>query len=117
MRSKKWTMDIFESIYERFEESGLPPKSFCLNEGILPDRFYDWRRKLFAKRGEFIPVKINGQGQLRLPGRNTPQFPTPGSVRSESSCEIVYPNGVTVRLSGPVSPKMLRTLILLTQSR
>lgn len=59
MRSKRWTMDIFESIYERFEESGLPPKSFCLNEGILPDRFYDWRRKLLAKRGEFIPVKIN----------------------------------------------------------
>jgi hypothetical protein len=67
-------MDIFESIYERFEESGLPPKSFCFNEGILPDRFYDWRRKLLGKRGEFIPVKINGQGHLRLPYRNIAEF-------------------------------------------
>lgn len=117
MRSNRWTLDIFESIYERFEESGLPPKSFCLNEGILPDRFYDWRRKLLAKRGEFIPVKINGQGQLRLPRRNTAEFSSVGAVRSESSCEIVYPNGVTVRLNGPVSPDMLRTLILLNQDR
>lgn len=117
MRSKRWTMDIFESIYERFEESGLPPKSFCLNEGIIPDRFYDWRRKLLAKRGEFIPVKINGQGQLRLPGRGSSPYSSPASVRGESSCEIVYPNGVTVRLNGPVSPEMLRTLILLNQSR
>jgi transposase-like protein len=119
MRSKRWTLEEFEDIYACFEESGLTPKAFCSNEGIHTDRFYEWRKKLLVKRGEFIPVKINTRGQLRLPVRTNPQFSSavPVQSQSQSSCEIVYPNGVTVRLNGPVSPEMLRTLILLNQSR
>lgn len=118
MRSKKWTIEVFEAIYNRYLESGLPPKAFCANEGIRLDRFYEWRVKFsLPKKRQFIPVKVGNQGQIRLPHRNNPQFSSPDPVRSESSCEIVYPNGVTVRLNGPVSPEMLRTLILLNQSR
>jgi hypothetical protein len=117
MRSKKWTQEEFEIIYARFLESGLPPKAFCANEGIHTDRFYEWRRKVLIKKGEFIPVKLNPQGQLGIPGRNNPLFTTPVPAQNQSSCEIIYPNGVTVRLNGPVSPETLRTLVLLNQSR
>jgi len=117
MRSKRWTPEVFEAIYHRYLESGLPPKSFCSNEGIRLDRFYEWRVKLsLPKKGQFIPVKMGTQGQLRLPGRNKPPFCTPDTVGNQSSCEIAYPNGVTVRLNGPLSPEMLRTLILLNQN-
>jgi hypothetical protein len=117
MQSKKWTLDIFETVYERYQESGLTPKAFCSNEGISTDRFYEWRKKLLMRKGEFIPVKISNQGQLRLPGRDISLFTSSTPPASQSSCEIAYPNGVTVRLNGPVSPEMLRTLILLNQSR
>ncbi|WP_410492844.1 IS66 family insertion sequence element accessory protein TnpA [Dysgonomonas sp. GY75] len=46
MRSKKWTIEVFEALYNRYLESGLPPKAFCANEGIHLDRFYEWRVKL-----------------------------------------------------------------------
>jgi hypothetical protein len=117
MQSKKWTLPLFETIYARYQESGLTPKAFCSNEGILPDRFYEWRKKLLTKNGDFIPVRINDRGQLRLPGRDNPPLFSGEPAHNQSTCEIAYPNGVTVRLNGPVSPEMLRTLILLNQSR
>jgi hypothetical protein len=117
MQSKKWTLSLFETIYARYQESGLTPKAFCSNEGILTDRFYEWRKKLLTKNGDFIPVRINDRGQLRLPGRDNPPHSSCDQVHNHSTCEIAYPNGVTVRLNGPVSPEMLRTLILLNQSR
>ncbi|MFQ6928417.1 MAG: hypothetical protein ACLRS8_11210 [Parabacteroides merdae] len=33
---------------------------------IRPKRFYEWRSKLLRKGG-FIPVKVNGKGQVSLP--------------------------------------------------
>ncbi|MBB4045280.1 hypothetical protein [Bacteroides reticulotermitis] len=41
MQSKKWTLSMFETIYERYQESGSTLKAFCSNEGIQPDRFYE----------------------------------------------------------------------------
>jgi hypothetical protein len=109
----RWSLESFEEIYNRFLESGLPPKAFCCNECISSDRFYTWRKKLLTKNGDFVPVRLNAKGQLQFPGVNTSGLASSGSGHSQGSCEIVYPNGVTIRLNGPVSPEMLRTLILL----
>ncbi|GAB6007596.1 IS66 family insertion sequence element accessory protein TnpA [Dysgonomonas reticulitermitis] len=85
MRSKKWNIEVFEAIYNRYHESGLPPKAFCANEGIRLDRFYEWRVKLtIPKKRRFIPVKVGNQGQLRLPHRNNPAYSSPGTVRGGS---------------------------------
>lgn len=45
----------------------------------------------------------------------SPDFPSSG--QPQSVCEIVYPNGVTVRLNGPVSSEILQTLIFLNLNR
>ena len=123
----QWTMDDFKEIYARYKESGLTIKDFCSNEGIKRKRFSFWKAKLkgpktnAAAKGKFIPVNM-GAGGHALSGKTpapasffSPDFPSSG--QPQSVCEIVYPNGVTVRLNGPVSSEILQTLIFLNLNR
>ena len=120
-------MDDFKEIYARYKESGLTIKDFCSNERIKRKRFSFWKAKLkgpktnAAAKGKFIPVKM-GAGGHALSGKTpapasffSPDFPSSG--QPQSVCEIVYPNGVTVRLNGPVSSEILQTLIFLNLNR
>lgn len=121
----QWTMEDFKEIYARYKESGLTVKDFCSNEGIKRKRFSFWKRKLESPnsnvpaRGKFIPVKM-GAGGHALSGKTPASFFLPdftSSGQPQSACEIVYPNGVTVRLNGPVSSEILQTLIFLNLNR
>lgn len=117
--SHQWRMEDFESIYARFKSSGLSVMDFCSNECIRPKRFYEWRSKLFRKGG-FIPVKVNNRGQVSLPHKEKSQLsaaPVSPPINAQPLCEISYPNGVTVRLNGPLSPEVLQTLIFLNSNR
>ena len=93
----QWTMDDFKEIYARYKESGLTIKDFCSNEGIKRKRFSFWKAKLKGPKTNAAAKGKSGQPQ--------------------SVCEIVYPNGVTVRLNGPVSSEILQTLIFLNLNR
>lgn len=121
----QWTMDDFKEIYARYKESGLTIKDFCSNEGIKRKRFSFWKAKLkgpktnATAKGKFIPVKM-GTGGRALSGKTPASFFSPdftSSGQPQSACEIVYPNGVTVRLNGPVSSEILQTLIFLNLNR
>lgn len=41
-----WTLKQFETIYDRYQSSGLRLKDFCQNECILESKFYYWQRRL-----------------------------------------------------------------------
>ena len=121
----QWTMEDFKEIYTRYKESGLTIKDFCSNEGIKRKRFGIWKKKLespntnTAVGGQFIPVKMSAGGHA-LSGKTPASFFSPDFTSSgqlQSACEIVYPNGVTVRLNGPVSSEILQTLIFLNLNR
>ena len=84
-------MEQFRQIYDEWKQSGLSVQQYCENTGLTESRFYYWQSKLKAETllaacGSFIPVKVSGK----------------------SLCEIEYPNGVVVRVTGDMTlPRML----------
>jgi hypothetical protein len=110
----------FRAIYDSFLESGLTIRDYCANQQMNEAKFYYWQNKfkgqLPPKRG-FVPVIFEN-------GRQASQVPAPVQERKESflnpvtcdktiSCEISYPNGVSVKLNGLPNTQMLRPLLVL----
>jgi hypothetical protein len=104
-------------------ESGLTIRDYCANHQMNEAKFYYWQNKLKGqlppKRG-FVPV-VFGEGQ----NVRQSQVPAPMQERKESflnpvtsdktiSCEINYPNGVSVKLNGFPDIQVLHSLLLLT---
>lgn len=106
------TIDTFRPKYQAFLESNLSARAFCGQIGMNESHFYYWqakvRKEASRQNGEFIPVSINNHaGKVVLTGGQG----TDTMKMSHPVCEIVFPNGVTVRLSGEVSAQTLGQLI------
>ena len=93
---KHLTLEEMRPIIEKWEVSGLTKKEFCKQHNLAPSVFYYWYKKYKSpgSTGGFIPIKI----------KNTFQ---------ESPLEILYPNGVKLKLTGDVPPSLLRQYIYL----
>jgi hypothetical protein len=107
----------FTVIYQEFLESGLTIRDYCINRQMSEAKFYYWqnklKRQLPPKKG-FVPVVFenhqqSGSFQVRSGSK---QFSNPASANHTVSCEICYPNGVSIKLSGVPDPEMLRRLLL-----
>ena len=108
----------FKGIYERYLSSGLSVRSFCHNEGMQEARFY-YRQKKLAKFQSnatgFVPLVINNSlPPAELPAINKGNhslaehsIPSPGI-----SCEISYPDGTTVKLTGCTDSGVLHSLVM-----
>ncbi len=101
----------FQAIYDEFLSSGLTIRDYCANQHINEAKFYYWQNKLKGllppKRG-FVPVVFENGHHFRsnqVPERNN---------QEAFSCEINYPNGVSVKLSGLPDIQVLQSLVLLT---
>jgi len=112
----------FRSIYDSFLESGLTIRDFCANQQMNEAKFYYWQNKLKGllppKRG-FVPVIFENE-----PKAGSSQIPAPVQERNETllnpaagdktiSCEINYPNGISVKLNGLSDPRVLQSLLVL----
>ena len=112
-----WTINDFKAIYQEFLASGKTVRQYCADTEIPESRFYHWQSKLrrevaAGRYGEFIPVSVNNRGgKVVLVDKNHSFEPRVG-VR-QPSCEICFPNGVTVRLSGNIRLEALGGLIML----
>ena len=113
----------FLSIYDGYLESGLTVRDYCANQHMTESMFYYWQKKLKdelpPKRG-FVPVVFDkgkqvqsGQVPSAVQNRST-TFASPAPANNTISCEISYPNGVSLKLSGLTNPEILRSLLLLT---
>jgi len=101
----------FRAIYDEFIASGLTIRDFCANQHMNEAKFYYWQNKLKGKlppkRG-FVPVVFEN-------GNHLPSNQVPVRNNQESfSCEISYPNGVSVKLNGLPDVQVLQSLLLLT---
>jgi len=98
-------------LLERQKESGLSVKSFCSNEGIAPSTFFYWRKKLRKEvsGGRFIPLLVRAPGSAEYPA--SVGQPVPGM--ENTSLEITYPNGTTLRIRQPLDLAGLRSLVSL----
>ena len=113
-----WTTDDFGLLYKEFLGSGKTVKQFCADAGVLESRFFRWQRKLreaaAAASDEFMPVSVNNRGgKVVLMDKNHP-LSQRGSSR-QPSCEICFPNGVTVRLNGNLPLEVISSLVMLPQ--
>lgn len=118
-----WTLQQFEKVYDHYQASGLRVKEFCRNESIVESKFYYWQKRLRehnyrrGRKSGFFPIVFTGSNPSPatkdvVQHQTIPEHvdPTPGNV-----LEIVYPNGVKVRVPMGADPTQLRSLILLTQ--
>ena len=103
------TIEEFRRIYEEWQHSGLSVQQFCESTGIRESRFYYWKARLKAESlpaacGGFIPVKMTGKsGNVYTAVNNG----------GKALCEVVYPNGVMVRVTSDMSLDQLRQMITL----
>ena len=111
-----WTEEDFKEIYGRYQESGLSIREFCNREGILEGRFHHWKKRLDKENGshQFVPMKLNRHtGGLEVAPRSMTGNPRQQPGQTSCLCEIVYPNGVVLRINTAMSPENLRSLLLL----
>ena len=113
------TIEQFKEVYDDWSESKLSIKEFCSRNGLKEATFYYWKKKVTERNnisiGRFIPIQANPQIS---PGHNTSSVPSSDKgIESKTPdsdyCEIVYSNGVTLKVRGNVSLDVLRALISL----
>lgn len=82
-------------LIKEFESSDLNGKEFCRTKGLVPSTFYYWKKKKAreesAGSGGFIAIN--------------PRTGTEGTL------ELIYPNGIRLRLEAsqlPLISKLLR---------
>ncbi len=118
-----WSIQQFKLVYDRFLSSGLSVTDFCANECILHSKFYYWKKKLHEHNqlreqpSDFVPIVFTGSApQMQTKSKAQQKLlqehadPASGDV-----FEIVYPNGVKLRVQAGEDINQLRSLILLTQ--
>ena len=118
-----WTIKQFEAVYDRFQSSDLSVRDFCLNECITESKFYYWKRKLQQhnhsreRQSDFIPIVFTDANQQLQTKKRVLQKQNPEHMHpSEGNAfEIVYPNGVKLRIPEGVDLSQIRSLILVTQ--
>ncbi|MFV0590378.1 MAG: IS66 family insertion sequence element accessory protein TnpA [Draconibacterium sp.] len=108
---------MFRAIYDDFLASGLTTRDYCANQQMNEAKFYYWQNKLKGhlppKRG-FVPLVFNPQRPTSAPAVfGDQQQQHPGS-RDGLCCEISYPNGISVKLSGMADAGILCPLLQLT---
>lgn len=118
-----WTLQQFEDIFDRYQASGLRIKEFCRNESIVESKFYYWQKRLqehnyrTGRESGFIPIVFSGSNPSPTSKEVVPHQPVPEHVDPTmgNTIEIVYPNGVTVRVPVGTDTTQLHSLILLIQ--
>ena len=122
-KKKMWTLKNFEKVYDRFQSSGLKIREFCQNECILESKFYYWKNKLrkhnhrLEEQPGFVPIVFTGSNQPLPVKKTVLQKQNREHVESNpGNCfEIVYPNGVMVRIPVGTDIKQLQSLIYLSR--
>lgn len=112
-----WNLKKFEEVYSRYLSSGLRVKDFCQNECLHVSRFFYWQRKLKEYQREhkessgFVPLLFHQSGN---PLKSSIDFQSfPHTSKAEDVCELVYPNGVKLRIPLDTDIRKVEQLILL----
>ncbi|PIQ30571.1 MAG: hypothetical protein COW63_09540 [Bacteroidetes bacterium CG18_big_fil_WC_8_21_14_2_50_41_14] len=110
--------DKYFELIRQQEASGFSVKEFCSNEGIAVSTFYYWIKKLRGQsdKNDFIPLIVNHQQSQVARTHHKPRH-TSDSVEPASGSdplfELVYPNGVALRVRKDIALAELRVLVQL----
>jgi len=104
----------FRKIYNDYLASGLTVKNFCSTQGMLPRKFFYWRNKLkeqLPPKQGFVPIKFKQEDTAdQFQPSSNPEL---RAAHEPQTCEIFFPNGVCVKLTGSTDPEFIQSLILL----
>lgn len=102
-------MESFRKIYADWQASGQSIKTYTAAIKMAPSTFGYWKSKLeksmeleVSKQNSFIKLDNLHPGAA---------LSVPHMTQTPALCEIVYPNGVMVRITSDLSVNDLRTLI------
>lgn len=109
---------LFKELLDRQQVSGLSVKDFCFNEGISKSSFYYWRRKAekTVPPKSFIPLVIKPSSPAA--SRQVAKDPQPAQAMQQQDrdglhMEIVFPNGIKLRIKNDMDLSVLKSLICL----
>ena len=112
---KNLTLEEFKRIHEEWKSTELSIRDYCHNTGFEESRFYFGGRMAwgemgrYSQAGGFVPVNLfSRNGKLGMSATGNPKEAT-----DHVPCEVVYPNGVILRIQSELSLETLRSLILL----
>ena len=104
-RAARKTAAIMFPVVEKYLASGLSQKAFCDQHKLPAASLSYWLRKYRKAHA----------GSPAVPAPRTPDAFVPiritATSSTQSACELVFPNGVTVRFSHPVEPGLFIQLI------
>lgn len=108
-----WNLKEFERVYDRYQNSGLQVKDFCINECISEGKFYYWQRKLRQEErqepGGFVPIVFNA------PTTQANNNAVAKRQTGSDVLEIVYPNNVVIRVPCGTGIDYLQSLVFLNR--
>lgn len=111
---KNLTLEKFKKIHEDWKSTGLSIRDYCSNTDIDESKFYYWRKKLInsllPQPKGFVPIQMSRQDSKVAIGSSQAQ-----NTENNVACEIVYQNGVILRVNNDMPLETLRSLILLCQ--
>ena len=111
------TIEEFKEVYNDWKESKLTIREFCSRNGLKEVTFYYWKKRIVERQnisvGKFVPVQASPQISQSSSHKAIPSDVKVSDAPDNECCEIVYANGVTLKLRGNISLDMLRTLISL----
>lgn len=116
---KYQSIEEFRVFYNEWKESNQNIREYCKANGFNESQFYYWKKKIEKSSqpvsGKFVPIQMNqvGNDKIQITGTQPNIIPDKKPVSSDDFCEIVYRNGVTLRLKSNISIEMLKTLITL----
>jgi transposase len=93
-RSREATRQLWAERIARFSAAGQSAAAFCAAEGVSPNSFFYWKRRLAAPAAP-------DTGPVFLPVRVAPASPV----------EVVLPNGALLRLGPGCDLAFVRALI------
>jgi hypothetical protein len=99
----------FRELIREQQESGLTIKEFCSNHCIARATFHYWKKKLAKTpgRSQFIPLVVKPSEMDLSKGSTCSEMSTGKAV----FLELVFPNGIILRVQHDLDLVHLRALI------
>lgn len=134
MRAARKTSEEQYQLVMECRRSGMADCDWCRKNGINPETFYTWIRRLRKKGGFPIPpvqkqpatgslshdivrIDVLPEESLNEPagGKNT--FLSPPAIQTAAPCIEIEVHGATFRFSGPVDAALYEKTLLMIGGR
>lgn len=91
----------WEQRLSRYHQSGLAVHDFCRSEGVAPQSFYLWKRRLGSasqRRAcdppEFLPVRLAPSAPVEI------VLPSGAALRLSPGCDLAFVRSLVQTLTG-----------------